>query len=281
MIQLANFAMRSRWNAVLAALALSFAPLLSFLASAIVALVTLRKGANEGALVLAVSLLPALMFGDGIMLSNYGMIIAVYAAALALRQTVSLLNSITVAALASAGLILGILGFAAESLLPIEQVLADSLSVQQSQLTVDEINQMAHLFTIQALGVGFFLSIIASLFLGRWWQACLYNPGGFQQEFHQLRMQPLYVTTLFVLAFLASQMSVDQASVSVLALLPIMMAALGLVHYLVKVNQTNVAWLILFYVSILVMSAFGMIMLLLIGIADSLFNFRQKYQQDA
>jgi len=34
----------------------------------------------------------------------------------------------------------------------------------------------------------FFLCMVLSVFLGRWWQAVLYNPGGFKTEFHAFRL---------------------------------------------------------------------------------------------
>ena len=35
---------------------------------------------------------------------------------------------------------------------------------------------------------GFFLSLVTSLLLARWWQSSLFNPGGFRKEFHSLRL---------------------------------------------------------------------------------------------
>ena len=34
------------------------------------------------------------------------------------------------------------------------------------------------------------LTILSALFIARWWQAMLYNPGGFQQEFHIPSLPP-------------------------------------------------------------------------------------------
>lgn len=280
MIALANFIMRSRINALVVALGFSLVPLFSFLSSAAVALVTLRKGSSEGALVLLASLAPALIYSDGLLISHYGVSVAVYICALMLRQSVSLLTAVTTATFCGIGMIVAMTQWSADMLKPLEAMLSHSLAAQPSELTGAEIEEIAHLFTLQILGVGFFLSIITSLFLGRWWQACLYNPGGFQQEFHQMRMSPMHATALFAVAFMASQIEADEAAMAIMALLPIMFAALGLVHNLVKVNQTNIAWLVLFYISVLVMSAFGMMMLLLIGLADSIFDFRKKFQQD-
>jgi len=45
---------------------------------------------------------------------------------------------------------------------------------------------------------------ICLLMLARWWQAVLYNPGGFQQEFHQFKLQPAIAMMLMVLFLAAS-----------------------------------------------------------------------------
>jgi hypothetical protein len=45
------------------------------------------------------------------------------------------------------------------------------------------------------------LGVLAGLFLGRWWQAILYNPGGFKKEYLTLRSQPkLAIATVIVIA---------------------------------------------------------------------------------
>jgi hypothetical protein len=53
---------------------------------------------------------------------------------------------------------------------------------------------MTGLWGVNLLGV-----VVISLVLGRWWQALLYNPGGFRQEFHGLRLETWYAAVALVL----------------------------------------------------------------------------------
>ena len=52
--------------------------------------------------------------------------------------------------------------------------------------------EQAYQFTIPLLPAiiasGFVVSLIITLLLARWWQSMLFNPGGFREEFHALRM---------------------------------------------------------------------------------------------
>ena len=54
------------------------------------------------------------------------------------------------------------------------------------------------------LASGFVISLIATLLLARWWQAALFNPGGFRKEFYALRLPRVLVfpTLLGLLALL-------------------------------------------------------------------------------
>src|SRR5690606_39352678 len=55
------------------------------------------------------------------------------------------------------------------------------------------------------LGATHMLMALISLMIGRYWQGGLYNPGGFRQEFHQLRLPVMSSIGLLVLVVLAPQ----------------------------------------------------------------------------
>mgnify|MGYP007113695048 CR=1 FL=1 len=60
-------------------------------------------------------------------------------------------------------------------------------------LDADQADQLIEVLAGWMTGVlaaGMFLQLVFGLLLGRWWQALLYNPGGFRSEFHQLRLYP-------------------------------------------------------------------------------------------
>ena len=104
---LAEFAMRGRFQALLVTVATSGSLLFCWIGAAVIALVTLRRGAGEGSWLLFWALLPAgtvlYVLGDS---SPLTLILAAWFLALVLRASVSL--SLTVLASLLVGLVTGL-----------------------------------------------------------------------------------------------------------------------------------------------------------------------------
>lgn len=200
---LANFIMKGRAQAVMVAtfmalLSLKFAPV-SLLSSASVALVTLRQGALSGVVLIllasvASALLGALIFGSFQFTLTYVLFLwfPVWAIALILREGRRLSLTVEIA------VGLGLLGVAAfylfhpdpaafwnELLMRMYEPLHEMLAVAGDELK-QTIARLSKLMTgVVALGI--ILSLLFGLFLGRWWQSLLFNPGGFREEFLAIR----------------------------------------------------------------------------------------------
>src|SRR5690625_6353500 len=74
---------------------------------------------------------------------------------------------------------------------------------------------------------------VLGLMLGRWWQALLYNPGGFKQEFNGLRLntpQALVCVLAGLYSFLQGQ---GYMWLAVLLQHPLLFIRLTIVHHLV------------------------------------------------
>ena len=110
--------------------------------------------------------------------------------------------------------------------------------------------------------------------VGRWWQALLYNPGGFQQEFYQLRLSR---TNIFVLvAGLVLFSSIEgYHQWAWLFAIPIIIVGIALVHALVALKQLSRHWLFGFYV-IFITFAPVVPLLMMAVIADSALDFRLR-----
>lgn len=187
----AAFIMQGRWHPVLFVVATTLLPLLAWLGGAALALVTLRRGGAEGALTLAgaATLLGVLFgaMGGNPLVSVLGLLEywgPVFLLALVLRATVSLPLTVMAAA-----------GMAALALLAWYAVVADPVAFwrgslgpllegEESAQLVESVLPVLSGFWI----LGLWVLVTGSLVLARWWQAVLYNPGGFQQEFHALRL---------------------------------------------------------------------------------------------
>ncbi len=200
---LAAFVMTGRWQAVLVTvgfglLAFFLAPF-SILSAAAVALVALRKGAGEGAWIIVLgglvySFLGVLLMGQPLVGAAYALMQwgPVYFLALVLRRSVSWAWTLQAGAAFGACIVLIVLLGVPD----IEAIWREALEIlfktafEQSGLSEEEISailaQAAHWMTGGLVAFTALLALL-SLILARAWQAALFNPGGFGEEFRALR----------------------------------------------------------------------------------------------
>lgn len=282
MINLAQWAMRSRKQAILAALICLATPLLFWLGAAILALCVLRQGLEGSRLVVMWASLPAIAWfavGDPLPL-----ITAVGASSLALvlRQTVSLDRTLIVAAALGVAIYWWLPMLMPEVLELITQsaseMVKQALAHQSEMLSQFEalINSMIQGF-IAAI---YLLVIVLSLLLGRYWQSKLYNPGGFGQEFKQLRMSPAYSVLAMFLLFGTTSVTPDLAGMAPALTVPMMLAGLALLHSVAS-NKGGAGWMVPVYVALFVFGPYLYTLLILIAFADSLLNFRARLKDTA
>ena len=292
---LASFAMRGRAQAVVAIVLLATAslvvPPLSVLSSAIIALVTLRQGQLEGLLVIGVAgLISGLLLH---MLSQppttaLGLVLLwlpVLAVALVLRISRSL------SLMVEAALIIGLLAIGVIYLQAGDPAIAwqEALEAFSRQLVeaglLDEaqrslfIEQLARWMTGFFAAV-FFLLLVVSVFLGRWWQAELFNPGGFGQEFHALRLhRRLGFAGLLFMVLLVAGFGREGGLIldlSILLSAALMLQGLAVAHGISGLRKAHPVWLVALY--ILYFFAMPQVWMLLagIGLADLWFDFRAR-----
>lgn len=180
----------------LAMLSLMLAPL-SVLSSGAVALVTLRKGAYEGLIILASSSLAAGILATLIQVSYQFILLYVlvlwlpiWLIAIVLREGRHISLAVEIAVFIGIVAVIGHYLFNADPAAMWKQVIPRMVPPNAPVENVQQkIGLMAPYMTgIAAAGAVF--SMLLGLFLGRWWQAMLYNPGGFRQEFLGLKVQP-------------------------------------------------------------------------------------------
>jgi hypothetical protein len=127
------------------------------------------------------------------------------------------------------------------------------------------------------------LGLTLSLFLARWWQAALYNPGGFRREFHGLRLgRNFALVTLGTLA-LSMMASGWLAEVGANALIVLVAAyllhGLGLLHGIVAAKGIHVGWLITVYALTLILPQ-STLLLAVAAFADSWVDIRARIKKD-
>ena len=278
---LAEFFMKSRSRAIGSAVATAFVPFLSVVSGAILALVWLRMGRREGLILLGCASLPGIYYlvaqgSPDILLT----LLAAGVLAETLRSTQAW-SQVLVTGTALACMVA--LGF---QWLP-DSVRDDFIGVLINQgalvnyeaLQPSDQERLKNLLGLLLNGVITavqILMIFLSLFLARWWQASLYNPGGFQSEFHQIRM-PLWYSGVLLVVALLMLVGIDVLSAILPVLVvPLLISALALVHGVVAIKQYNTFWLGMLYVLLLFALPYLSVLLVLIAMADSLMNFRQR-----
>ncbi len=241
---LATFVMSGRFQALLVALAGAGSLLFCWISAAVVALVTLRKGAAAGGWLLAWTLLPAgtllFVYGDSGPLS---LLVGTTALALVLRATVNLPMAV-LSAVPLGGLIgLGLVTFSGEQLQQVAAYFGDFLTAIEQQLSEGgeavvlgrpDAGQIAGM-----MGAGTAVTAVLCLLLARYWQAALYNPGGFGQEFRAIRYPPAITLALALGAVALAGLGQTYRSWAMIGVLPLAFAGLALVHARVAVARTG------------------------------------------
>lgn len=274
MMGLARFAMKSQLNAGVLAAGFAALPMLYALSAALVALVTLRRGATEGTRVLLWSLAGGLVSWQLTGLILPLLVLPVTALlAMVMRSVQSWSVLLTVAAL------LGIaLAIAAQFLLN-DRFEAVITQVQQGVAGTDSSQPMWQMLESVKPNAAFLvmtvelLEALLCLVLARYWQAGLYNPGGFRQEFHALRISGRLLLALVLLAGLAYAV---KPAAMLLLLLPLLFAGVALVHGVIAKTNMGGQWLLAFYVGGLLLNQFILPLLVLGAVIDGVLDIRAR-----
>ena len=294
MLGLASFIMRGRSQAALVAavfaiLSLLF-PLTGMLSSATLALATLRQGPVEGLLVglfagLASGLFAFAALGSPMPALGFALALwlPVWALAVMLRNSGSPALTVTTAGLMGLAILIGLkVGVAdpaaywAELMEPVRQGLIEGgiLTDAEGQALILEVAQ----WMTGAFAATFYFQALLALFLGRWWQSLLYNPGGFGAEFRDLRLgKGLGVLGLALMAFILVMGENQWAADLLILITPLfLLQGLALIHWLVKAMQANRGWLIGLYALFLLALPHAQVLTAGLGLADIWVNVRAK-----
>lgn len=122
------------------------------------------------------------------------------------------------------------------------------------------------------------LAVLLGLLMGRWWQALLYNPGGFQQEFHGLRLgrpAAAAMAALLLLSLLIGQSQPWIVNMTLVAGLIYLFQGLAIIHGLVGQANLGTIWLAAFYAALLFILPLWQF-LLLFAVADAWIDIRAR-----
>lgn len=261
-------------------------PPVSIVSSASVALVTLRRGAVEGLVVLGCSTLIAAVLGF-FLLGNYqfvlfyGMVlwVPVWLISIVLREGRYLSLAVEIAVLLG---ILGVVGFYLYNTEPaamwktmLSQMIPPNAPVEDVQRAFD---MLSHYMTGIVAAASVF-GLLFGLFLGRWWQALLYNPGGFRQEFLSLSTPPRLAIGSIFLVIIASLSSgvISEIFWNITILLFVLYTFIGtsVLHTVFAAMKIGRYIVPMFYVTMFLIPH-AMLPVAIVGLSDAWMNLRNK-----
>ena len=280
---LADFIMRGRVQATLVVVGCAALPLLFWLSAAAGSLVFLRRGFKDASGILAWALLPALVwwfFGEPrtlmVLLGTFGL-----AALLRAGQSWSRVLLFSIAWGLVYGVVLGSvfrepIDALAQAL---EKALPQMLDGLYQQLSVEERARLGGVIAPVLTGlIAALLQAVSllALMLGRYWQAALYNPGGFGSEFRAIRLPLVPALLLLVCMLIAPNFGSELAMLTPLCSVPLVFAGLALIHGLVAQKRLARFWLVGLYVTLLLFMQLIYPLLVVLAIVDSLIDFRGR-----
>lgn len=293
--QFGHFLLRKRLHAGVAALLFAIAPVLGipfigWLATIIIGLVTLRQGAGEGLVVLGWSAIPAVVMTfiatDAFLLSQVitsGLVVWFLAITLNARYSWSHLIEI-MAWLAIAAILIAhgasdnIYAFWATKLNAIvahynQQFADDGIKVSLSTTNMYYITHVATGFFVAMV----LLNAVFNLLVARWWQAKLFNPGGFQREFLSIRLSYRLVIALAVFALLAAFKVNWVLDLFPIVLIAFFVGGFSVMNAWLLHLKNGRIWMILFLVLLIVRFMFIGAAVMIVAMVDSVVDIRKRW----
>lgn len=293
MLFIANYTMKGRSNALIAAVLLSmlsviFSPF-GLLLGGVIALVTLRVGETEGFKTFIVAAIANFVVAILVLENSTLSVIAVFEymlpiwlIALVLRKTNSLASAIHMSMLMAGFAIVGFHLFTGDTVLWWKELFDTKITpiLQTSGVNVpnEVIENFANVATL-VLGMSAVFLWVSIVFIARWWQAELYYPGRFGENFKQIGL-PSSVTYLALVVIIASVVvkspfTQDLAGVLIAGLL---FVGLSIAHHTSAIKEASRAWLVSLYV-LLFLFPQTILIVAAIGLADTWLDIRSRWTQ--
>ncbi|MBK5965692.1 hypothetical protein CCR95_16770 [Thiocystis minor] len=296
---LANFIMRGYSQAALvaamAALLSLLMPLLGPISAAAVGLVTLRSGGVPGLLVvglatLGASVLSALALGSpwpafGILAVFW---MPIWILAIVLRSSRSLVMAVQLAVMFGLTLVFALHAFVGDPaaywlqlLEPFQQALVND-SIVQADVSQALFSELAKWMT-GSFAAALVVQTLAGLFIARWWQAALYNPGGFGAEFKSFRLRRIVgIPILLLLVLLGFERGAGLVADIVLVLgILLVLQGLAVAHGVRQIAGARVTWIVSLYVLLVLFMPQALFLTASVGLIDIWADIRARVARRA
>jgi len=270
--------MRGRSQAVIVAVVTSGIPMLFWIAAAAVGLVTLRRGMKDGGIVCLWALIPAAVvagLGEIMpLIAMPGMLLLAWVLRVSASWSWTLVGSAGMALLFSAGLISVGEAYLDEITRLFTQVFEDiDTSGEAGAVLIPPTKvEVAGMF-----GLVHGVTLVVCLLIARWWQAMLFNPGGFGHEFKALRLSSVQGVGLILSALALGMMGPEFRLWSWIPLTPLLFSGVGLIHNMVA--RTGRSGLLgVFYAALIILPPVKQLLVVL-AVMDSWMDFRARWRR--
>lgn len=270
-------------------------PPLAFIASGVpIGLVTLRKGGGQAIQVAMGSLLLMLVLTFMLKIQPVLALVMlltiwlpVWLCALALRQTESpVAMALTTAGIATAFIIV-MYAWIGDVESWWRSLLTDMLAAGFPAASGEQYRQAIELaprLMNAVVASSIVISLMLTVLIARWWQAALFNPGGFGKEFQAFCLpKQLAVPTIVGtgLVFLGKQtFGPILRDLLIVIVVLYLFQGVASVHRTVTRKALSRNWLIGMYCLLAIMPQIMVILIAWIGMTDSLFGVRKEAQDD-
>ncbi len=306
--RISDFVLQSQ-HAIGVAFVLAFIPLIGTLSIVIAAFVTLRRGIFEGTLVLFAATLPVVMeyfleyflspgSDTSVGLSAFDITVLVLVSnvltwifAVCLRKYSSWSLLLQVAAICCV-LSVALIHFVVPD---IQSWWSDKLTAYftkamqtlnesggdydpSSMLPIKSLIDGIKPFVTGVVVILIVFNALLQVFLARWWQAAVFNPGGLRQEMYDIRMG--YVLgAIFVIGLFWGLWGNSWLS----DMMPIMyvvfaLAGLSLIHSLLARRGTGMFWLVMIYGG-MILFPYVIVLIAMVGLIDTWLDFRKRIKK--
>lgn len=276
-------------------------PPLAHVSGACVALVTLRKGLKDGLFVLAFS--GIILASVGMMSSINSMMVKVFLLAMVLvwwlpvgltaavlRYTRSLglallfLGALCMVVMSAFYLVIGdIPAWWSEVLPNLMQTMYKAANFGLTEQQLDQqLENMAVVMTGFAFAAVIYLTMI-NLFIARWLQAMLFNPGGFRSEFYALKLDRRLGIFLVIIGAVSMFTSGNIANYALNLLILIAalysLQGLAIVYAVAAALSAHIGWIIALYVLMFFALPYVMLALSCTALADNMLDIRARVKK--
>jgi len=110
------------------------------------------------------------------------------------------------------------------------------------------------------------------LTLGRYWQAALFNPGGFGAEMRSFRLEPSLAVLLLGLWLLAQGGTLMWSGLAQVLWVPFLVGGIGCFHWFAAMRKLPVFSYVAFYIVVFMIQ----VAVVLFAVIDSFFDVRKR-----